>query len=141
MILSGIQLSTQHVLEISAQVMSLVRENTEFFYVQALRALAQLGMRTSVNLSALVEVARQLHTAVTGDPFAQQPRLVTRARALLLQLNRFAQHEGETYFPTISAKVGIVINVRLLTRKRSGGRSASKMSTRPLCIRVLKEDH
>lgn len=60
--------------------------------VQALTALAHLGMRTAVTLATLVDVARQLHAS--ADAPEPPPSLLPRARALAVRLDRLAQHEG-----------------------------------------------
>ena len=60
--------------------------------MQALTALAHLGMRTAVNLAALEDVARQLEASAEAP--APPPSLLPRARALAVQLGRLAQHEG-----------------------------------------------
>ncbi len=59
-------------------------------------------MRTRVSLEALVDVARQLEaaaaeaaTVAVAMPAAELDAMLRRARALLEQLDRFAQHEGE----------------------------------------------
>lgn len=62
-------------------------------------------MRTRVSLEALVDVARQLEaaaaeaaTVAVAMPAAELDAMLRRGRALLEQLDRFAQHEGKNSY-------------------------------------------